>query len=164
MTLAWSCTRESEFHDVSVKDLYSIAIPTYLDSSAEFNPGASLQYVNVDKAVYIMVIDQPKSELNSPEMQVTLDAYYNLVASRFAVGDDPTTATPPSTRELNGLKSMQTEATGIENTHEIYYKLAVVESESHFYQILAWTLLDQKAKYSDDLQRMIDSFEEDQTV
>lgn len=155
----WSCTNDEAFHNVQVNDLYSIDLPMYLDSTAEFNADASLQYVNKDKAVYIMVIDQDKAEWDS---KVSIDEYFDLVSAQFV--RDTADAFLPDIREVNGLKSLQTEATGMENTHKIYYKLAVVESNSHFYQILAWTLLKQKEEYAGDLQRVIDSFEEGPAV
>ena len=147
--LCWSCTTEGTFRQVSVNDLYSIDLPEYLDSTAEFNPDASLQYVNKDKAVYIMVIDQNKAEWDD---NVSIDQYFNLVSRQFT--QDTEQDISPASRQVNGLNSLQTEATGMENTHEIYYKLAVVESNSHFYQILAWTLLKQKDRYAGDLQRV----------
>jgi hypothetical protein len=160
VALIWGCSSESEFREVYVNDLYWIDLPSYLDSTAEFNSDASLQYVNKEKAVYIMVIDQPKAEYEAADMQVSLDDYYGLVALQFSEGKEHSSADEPNTINVNGMRSLQTEATGKENTHDIYYKLAVVESESHFYQILVWTLLKQKEKYSNDLQKMIDSFHE----
>lgn len=151
----WSCgSTEEDLAHVAVGEQYSLDVPTYLSKTTEFNPEASLQYINVDKAVYIMVIDQSKSELEATGVEVTLKDYFDLATLQFE------TFEAPDQRTIHGMNAIQTEAVGFMNTHHVFYKMAIVESETHFYQILAFTLLEQKEQYAKELQNMIDSFEE----
>ena len=67
--------------------------------------------------------------------------------------------------DLNGSKAIISKLKGDKMINEdlsitIYYELAVVQGEKGFYQVLSWTLEDQIERFSDDMDRMTQSFKE----
>lgn len=66
----------------------------------------------------------------------------------------------PGRQEINGNKALVAEITGVLNGIDVFYKLAVIETNKKFYQVLTWTRADRKEKYEKDLVKIIESVKE----
>ncbi len=156
-----SCQHETIFTEVKVNERYSIDIPEYLQPCADLHKDASLQYQNVEKDIYAIVIDEKKTTMQGYDLDYDIDLYFKSIASQpflDAIKDGKITA--PVKQQINGSKALVAEITGkIEGT-EVYYKLAVVETPYEFYQLLTWTRAENKEKYDPDMIRLIESFKE----
>ncbi len=155
--------KEEEVQTVKINEQYSVELPAFLSEGDSLNADASLQYQNVFKEFYVVVIDEPKVDLDSlfADTGNNLENYAKLLKTNFQNGLTKIKISPTTTTQINGLKAQTLTIEGVlEGTHNIYYEAAVVESKTHYYQVLAWTLANQKEKYSKQMKNIIASFKE----
>lgn len=165
--LLWTLQTDSVFCEIE--------IPNRMKEKPMLNQEASIKYgeiVEIDGKVfenYILVLPETFAEIESYDLDVELNTvnYHEICKEKLVEGLFDVVIIEESEEpiDLNGSdaiisiiegKKMITE----ELTIAIYYELAVVQGEKGFYQILSWTLSDQKDKYADDMDRMTNSFKE----
>jgi hypothetical protein len=157
----YGCTHETVFKEVKVNNRYSISIPDYLQPCADLHKDASLQYQNVDKDIYAIVIDEKKATMQDYSLDYDIDLYFNSIASQpFLETIKDGKVSPPGRQNIDGHKALIAEITGKIDQNDVYYRLCVIESDYEFYQILIWTRAQNKDKYLPDMTRMIESFKE----
>src|SRR5690606_23595679 len=71
-----SCQNSNTFETINVKD-YSVDIPTSLSKTENLNQEASLQYQNLLKELYIIVIDESKKQVERAIKDNGLDQMYS---------------------------------------------------------------------------------------
>lgn len=156
---------------VSVKD-YSLDVPEYMTEANDLNAEASLQYQNVIKETYVVVIDEPKDEFIKvfsdlgmyDESLSPLENYAqfqseSVVEMMSMVAD----RTDLEFTEVDGLKKASFTVTGtVADVPDlsIYYVLGYVEGATTMYTIMGWTLESRKGRYGVDLEQMVASFKE----
>ena len=128
---------------------------------ADLHKDASLQFQNVEKDIYAIVIDEKKKTMIDYDLNYDIYSYYKNIASQpFLDSITNGKITNPKNETIHGNKAMVSEITGkIEDT-DVYYKLCVVETSSSFYQVIMWTRADNKEKFEGDMVKMIESFTE----
>jgi hypothetical protein len=156
-----SCKRETVFTEVKVNNRYSLSIPDYLQACTDLHKDASMQYQNVEKDIYVMVIDEKKKTMQDYNLDYDIDTYFNNIASQgFAENIKDGQVSIPGRQTISGNKALIAEVTGKIEENEVYYKLALIETPYEFYQILAWTRAQNKEKLEGDIVKMIESFKE----
>jgi|SRR5690606_3070208 len=160
---------EDAYKEVSINKEYNILLPKYLSKAANLNEDASLQYQNIFREVYIIVIDEPKDEFITlfkelglyDESLTPLDNYSNFQNQHFS--DETREITYDSDfsdKTINNLpakfKKLQAKVTGID--FEISYWNTYLESDTKMYTIMCWTLSDRQKKYDDTFIKVINSF------
>jgi hypothetical protein len=166
-TLLAACSGEST-QTVKVDGRYAIDLPSFLTETTDLNAEASLQYQNTFKEFYVIVIDEPKTELikaldiNSMYDRYTADlkGYSELVTD----GMDSSIATDslPAFEEttINGSKARLLSFEGLSSGYKVYWKLAFIEGNNRYYQVMTWTLAESRTKYEDEMLAIINSFKE----
>lgn len=79
---------EDREQTITVKNRYSVLVPIYMKKLSNLNKNAALQYGDAMKELYLMIIDEPKSEMHKALERNGLKNYYkeNLVGySNFVV-------------------------------------------------------------------------------
>ncbi|MEO6883994.1 MAG: hypothetical protein ABI199_08220 [Bacteroidia bacterium] len=161
LTFILGCSHQTNFNTVFVNSRYSIKIPEYFSPVSDLVPQASLQYDNTEKEVYLVVITESKKDMQKYNLDYDLKTYFqNIIQQPFTDSVQKGTISTPIVKQLNGAKMMETSITGKVHDGMVSYKLAVIETNTSFYQILTWTTADKMQKYGDDLQQIIDSFQE----
>lgn len=156
-----SCKHETAFTEVKVNNSYSLSVADYLQPCSDLHKDASLQYQNVEKDVYAMVIDEKKKTMQDYSLDYDLDTYFNNIASQgFAENIKDGKVSIPGRQEINGHKALIAEVTGKIEENEVYYKLGVIETPYEFYQILIWTRANNKEELEPDMVKMVESFKE----
>ena len=74
-----SCKREPVFSEVKVNNRYSMSIPDYLQPCTDLHKDASMQYQNVEKDIYAMVIDEKKKTMQNYSLDYDIDTYFNNI-------------------------------------------------------------------------------------
>ena len=157
MTLT-GCLKTTTFNEINPKGEYTVLLPDYLSATGGIHKQASLQYQNEEKEVYALVIDEKKADLEAYDMKYNLDTYYeNVVSKPFTETLQNAKVNAPGRQDINGNKALVAEITGTLNGVGVYYKLAIIETETKFYQVLTWTRADRKEKYENDLTRIIET-------
>ncbi len=156
-----ACKHQAKFNNVNINNKYSIQLPEYMQPATELHTDASLQYKNEEKDIYTIVIDESKKEMRNYDLHYNLDSYFTAIASQtFIEFIEHGKISTPITKQINGSAAMVAEITGDINQNPVYYKLAVIETDSSFYQILTWTNANNKQTYTHDIDQTIDSFKE----
>lgn len=155
-----------EMQAVAIKDQYTLDIPNFMTEATGLHEEASLQYQNIFKETYVVVIDEPTADfdkaLKEHKMEKTygkgLEAYSKVVKENFTVEQAKMTEFKPTT--IDGNEAMTMEIEGKVDGHDVYYQMAVVKGKNSYYQILTWTLLNKKDEFRPVFEKMINSFKE----
>ncbi len=154
---------------VKVKN-YSVVIPGHMVATTELNDEASLQYQNIYKELYILVIDEPKDEVinaftEAGEYDTTKSPVTNyrtflirLLQESLSVkgGIELTKDT------INGLSAeiatFHATAPEVGAEVEVFYQAAFYEGKNNFYYLTTWTLTEMEEKNRKEMKEMIYSF------
>src|SRR5688572_15741975 len=135
---------EKDFQLVEVNDEYSIRIPNYMKKAVSLHEEASLQYQNVFKETYIIIIDESKSEyietfkdLGEYDTSVSVAANYRIVNQKY-LRENATVKneTKPTHEVINGLDAEMIEIEADVDGVDIYYTMCYIEGDEKMYQIL----------------------------
>ncbi|SFC48430.1 hypothetical protein SAMN04487891_11216 [Flagellimonas taeanensis] len=150
--------KPEDFTTVVVNDRYQIDIPRFMKSTTGLNDEASLQYQNLFKEAYTIVIDEPKDEfvdlfreLNSYDENLSLiENYRDIQLQLFNERMRVNTQSSPRSLKINGLDAQQVDmdahVDGVDQ--EISYFLTFVEGPENVYMIMAWTLKSKKEEHA----------------
>jgi hypothetical protein len=157
-----------ELKPIRVNEEYSMGVPGYMTKATTLNEGASLQFQNVFKETYVIVIDEDKQEfLDAYETSSVYDTARSLLSNYSDTQLQLTTSEMDvinmkelTRSRINGLKAESTEidakVEGI--SFPITYFLTFIEGENKFYFIMAWTLQEKKDAHRPAFQQMVRSF------
>lgn len=160
----------TRFNTKKVNGLYSIDIPDFMVATTELNREASLQYNNLYKEKYIIVLDENKNDFIQDlkdygifdEDEEMLDVFAEAKES-FIINQDAVIGEIYRVdKKINGLNARLVEFDSDVNgiPEPVTYYLGFVEGKNNLYTILAWTLTDRKNAYKEEANKMINSFRE----
>jgi hypothetical protein len=154
---------------VSINNDYSMGVPTYMTKASSLNESASLQFQNIFKETYVIVIDENKQEYI--DAYTDLDAYdttRSIIANYADTQVQSLTANvnvlnkqDVKTFKINGLDAasveIESEVEGVK--FAIAYFITFIEGPDNLYMIMAWTRQDRKDKYRSTFEQMVQSFQ-----
>ncbi len=151
---------------IRVNNQYSIEIPTFMNESDDLNIEASLQYQNIFKETYVIVIDEPKDDFKSifeelGQYDNTVSVVKNYKDIQLEFFDDEVTINSVEDIEssvINGLPFEIIEVDATVDDINIGYTIAYVEGAKSVYMIMVWTLQDRHEKYSQLFKKVVKSF------
>lgn len=164
-----------DVNEVTIADGdYIMGIPKHLAMASTLNDQASLQYQDLTKELYIIVINESKTDFiktySSSDLDPSLLPYddnltpeknYRLVQMQ-SMKESITMRAEPSVKKstINGLDAEIVDFTGnVEGIESaIYYKLAFIEGTKQVYMVMTWTLDSDKNSNSTEMDNMINSF------
>jgi hypothetical protein len=160
----------TDFNPVVINNEYEIRIPDYMKSTTELNDEASLQYQNMFKEAYIVILDELKADVISTfqstgQYSDSLSPVQNYSKVQSGFLDQTMTIlkkTEAQSIMINGLNAEVLEIDGeVEGIPEpITYFLTFVEGKEKIYMIMEWTLQSRKEKYRSTFNKSIKSFRE----
>jgi len=161
-----SCNKNTQ--TVNVDNRYTLEVPADFKQVNDLNKEASLQYQNTLKELYVIVIDEPKTAFTaaindnglSDTYSNTLEGYSKLITdgmdSSIAVKKMPDFID----KTIHELKARELSFEGLSSGNQVYWKLAFIEGNNRYYQIMVWTLADNHNKHEKKMQAIVDSFTE----
>ncbi|PKV52724.1 hypothetical protein ATE84_4844 [Aquimarina sp. MAR_2010_214] len=159
---------EEDFVPVEINNQYELSVPKYMKEAHDLNDDASLQYKNIYKETYIVVIDEPKEEMISTfkELEEYNDSlsviknYKNIQLHILNEVIDINMTSDPKSLQISGLDAEFVEFDGkIEGlAFDISYFLTFIEGKENVYMIMAWTLKNRKEKYRKAFEMATKSF------
>ena len=148
---------QTKCYEKKVKGLYSVCIPLSLSEIKGLNPDASLQFVNPKDNIFIIVIDEPISELVKVEADYTLSNYLKFAITNM--GDLQNRVVGKSENiVINGVEALQTNITGGYDGIDYNFRLIVLKGKANMFQILVWNKADLKEKKKIAVNSMVMSF------
>ncbi|WP_054949130.1 PsbP-related protein [Numidum massiliense] len=155
---ATSTTKEAPKGEHVVKDeknKVQLTVPGGWESTDDLNDSADIQVQNLQGDEYAIVIFDEKKE-----NELVLDDFVDFFHEMTADSIDNLKTTSPKKITIGNYKALQFEATGEMSKYKIAYLYTVVETKTHFYQIMAWSNQDQFAESKKTFQRMVNSFKD----
>ncbi len=153
---------------ITVDNKYTLTVPSYLSENKSLNEEASLQYANLFKELYVIVIDEVKSDFNlaltenllTDSYSPDVDGYANLLLDNFALSIEDFSASSIDKTTINSMNARIATIEGSVDGIDVFYTLAAVEGKNNFYQLLTWTLGDKKEDYKNKMQGIVRSIQE----
>lgn len=169
--IAELATPKVEYNTVKIEGLYSMQVPAFMTVTTELQEDASLQYNNPFKEKYITVLDETKEEIMAfmsdygvyDESKSELENYVDTRLSYLTEsGIMIKNQTKLKSTTINGRKAYSTviDASVPGISEDIAYFFTYIQGKGNFYMISAWTLLDRKSDYEEEVETMINSFKE----
>lgn len=159
IALLFSCSPGS--HELKVNNKYAITLPEAMKPVADLNEAASLQRADETRELYVVVIDESKEEMKKHDLDYDLDLYFRNIFSRNVIESlsDASISEPEKVAKDNASE-MIVDVTGKADTTAVYYKAAIVETPSSFYQVLVWTTGSKREKLQEEMSGIVRSFRE----
>ncbi|MFK8037706.1 MAG: hypothetical protein AB8B74_05410 [Crocinitomicaceae bacterium] len=159
---------------VEVTDDYAMMLPNYFVEMTDINPKAVLQYgfiSNTDSVnkhfedeFFVTILALKKSDLGltlADSGVVTIDKVNQKTTINLSLilEDFKVIREKPVTELINGIVTLRNEFSGKLGQYKVFYKMAIYETETYFYQLLTWCMQKHADKHSNEMDDMIHSFE-----
>lgn len=130
---------------------FTMDIPAYMTKTYELNDVAPLQYQNTSKEAYVIVIDDSKDQLESLGIKF-IDAKDFLLNFIKNYKKDANSRKTSSITEFQSNRNghAQVELTWKDENIEYFMLITSVETPTHFYKIMCWTIMENKEILMDD--------------
>jgi len=160
--LTYSMVAQSGFNIKKGGHAYTIEIPEYMERTYDLNQVATLQYANLSKPAYVIVIDDNKAELKHYDIFFAdardfltsfLDGF-NLDTEHRKIGEI-------ITYSVGGNNYAQAQMRWSEPVTDIFMLITAMETPTHFYKILCWTTPANKDELIDDFIRISSSLKDE---
>lgn len=167
-SLLLSCGKEKELQTVNIGNRYTIEVPVSYKKVKDLNEEASLQYQNALKEIYVIVIDEDKEVLaKAIDNNSLYDTYSNDLNGYSRLITDGMDASisvkkMPAFKDtiINGLTARVLSFDGLSSGYHVYWKLAFIEGNNRFYQVMVWTDFKNRNKSEKEMAAIINSFKE----
>jgi hypothetical protein len=158
------------YRNVTTDAGYSMDIPKNMTTTDDLNDVASLQYQDIEKELYVIVIDEAKDEFIDAFTEEgtykgdlgVAENYGNIQMASMESAMNITSNSGAKTTTINGREAnmYEVEATVEGVDYPIYYLYTFVEGKEKVYMVMAWTLLEHKDKFRDVLMKTAKSLNE----
>ncbi len=157
----------SDFKEISVDNLYKVAVPEYMKEIQKLHDEASLKYGNIYKETYTVIIHENKDEFidlfkeydEYNEENSVVENYSDVQIKMIRERLEVKRVIPYNVTEINKLEARQVQVEGKVDGMDITYMLAFVEGDENMYFIMNWAESKKIKKYEDTFKSIIDSFE-----
>ncbi|WP_413511974.1 hypothetical protein [Myroides odoratus] len=138
---------------VNVKDQFTMEIPSTLAVMTDLYPNAALQYGNTFKQVYIVAKESPKTanEDFKSFTQKALSTYANRSDYEVVKEDDV---------RINGLPGKIYKLSMSQEGNFMFMIQVMIEGKKGNYELIGWTIGQNKAYQGDELMNIISTFKE----
>ena len=132
------------------------ASTSWKDAKGTLNPEGDLQIYNPKKEKYFMALLEPKEDFTD----FSLQAYYDIVTEPFLSSLDTPNQGEVKEVTINGNKALQYTLEGVIDNINIVYLVTVIETPTHYGQLMAWTIKSEWDEYKEEYTNLVDSFKE----
>lgn len=165
----FACKQESSTQTITIKKRYSLNLPNFLSVANHLHEDASLQYQNIFKEFYTIVIDEPAKDfnemiVNEPSLSeyytADLEGYSNLIIDNMKVTVQDGTFSEFAQTKINGNEARTITLSGTVEDIEVFYHLTFIKGKRQYYQIVNWTELKRKNDHLPFMENISASFQE----
>ncbi|MBI3136758.1 MAG: hypothetical protein HYZ14_18940 [Bacteroidetes bacterium] len=160
--LAWKTDKNTGF--------YEIDVPERMQSTNELHAEASTQYEYISqegadvKENYLIVLMETKESIDQLDLGFEFDALsyseLSIQALEGGLTSSEILTKDPKIEAVNGIDCVKIQMEGTANGIDVFYLIAIFEGEKAFYQVVTWTLLEQKDEFLPIMEKMVASFKE----
>jgi len=165
----FACKEDTSTQTITIKKQYSIEIPDFLTAANHLHEDASLQYQNIFKEFYTIIIDESSKEFNemvTNEPNLTefyspdLEGYSNLIIDNMKVTIEDGTYSEFTQTKINGVDAKIISISGTVEDIKVFYHLTFIKGKKQYYQIVNWTELKRKEDHLQSMENISASFKE----
>jgi hypothetical protein len=153
---------------IIINNQYSVVLRNHMVQAYDLNDEASLQYNDIYKELYIIVIDEPSNDFMKAFIEVgdwdstmsVVENYRRVQIQSFKESINMTAA-PQVKKTFAGKSPMEiVEFTGLVDGIEeaISYKIGFIEADKNLYMIMTWTLASMEVGHRPEMFEMLRSF------
>jgi hypothetical protein len=118
-------------------NLTKMSVPTSWEEHPEFTEVAGLEYANLQREQYLVVISEPKTDFTS---NTDVFGYNDLLQQNLRDSISNLQVKYLGEVQINGMNGLKYELKGEIDNLKIVYLQVALEGEDHFHQLLFWTL------------------------
>lgn len=134
---------------------YSMEIPSYMVKTYELNDVASLQYFNKNKEAYAIVIEDSKDELETKGLLFeNATEFLDNFATDYKKDEKRRKLSKTKAFESNGNQVAQNELKWTDEDGDFFMLLTVVETKTHFYKVICWTIAANAPQLKEDFKHL----------
>ena len=168
LLLFTACASDNSEQLVTIDDRYSIILPGFLSEASDLNGDASLQYQNLFKEFYAIVIDESKEEVHAViddnDLQdyysKNLDGYTSLLLAGMLNDIETDSISDLEEKVINGFNARKITFSGKTDGVDIFFYFCFIEGKEHYYQVMTWTTTKKRDKYLPKMVKLTESFNE----
>lgn len=159
-----------DYQIINKDNLFEIELPVYMTEFPELHDSNEVEYAFIDnstsnvKELYVLAMYDTKNEIKEMNLSVeftTMSFANTFFESVIKSYDSYTMITEEAGKEdINGSIGVIYEFEASLGDVKNYVCLAVIEGENAYYEILTWTLIEQKEEYRKPMKKLIYSFKE----
>ena len=139
-----SSSKSGSFQTIEVNRLYRINLPQSFRPARDMHDFAELQYYDTQGTCYVIGIEDSKQKLSEViQQRLKLDLYYDFVEN--IVLDKADSSYAKAFQEFETVQGLRVKAGDYyakseywEKKHELFYRVAVYESDTYFFQLVSW--------------------------
>ncbi|PIA77574.1 hypothetical protein BFR04_09035 [Gaetbulibacter sp. 4G1] len=159
-------TSESNYKTVGIDSLFEIDIPIYMKPLPELNPEAILQYANIYKETYFVVITENKEEYidlfkrygEFDNKLPVIENYKNAQKALFIESIDNARIQEYGLANINDYPARQIKIIGEVDGIKAAYIVAFIEGESDIFMLMNWTTDNRLTKFENSFEYINASF------
>lgn len=154
---------------VEINNDYSLQLPDFLSEADTLNPNASLQYQNLNKELFVIVIEEDRKEFTRkivenkaeevypPNLKGYTDIVYHSIGETIKIS----AKTDIKDIEIGQLPAKTFAIEGqTKDRISVYYNFTIVRGTEKYYQIAQWTAKNQKALFEKQMAEIAVSFKQ----
>lgn len=153
-----------ELREAKAGTSFRVELPTNLLPTDGLHDFAPLQYADDEHGFYLIGLSEPKDEMEAMQLRYSLEDYAWFVERSVVQSLDTFNVSQHEQLIMNGLNAETTDLYGalgsLEMPLEVWFRLCVIESPTHFHQLIAWTSREQHTLYKDAMMAIECSFQE----
>ena len=162
------CADFNKLEKVTVNNQYTVELPGFLSETNDLNDEASLQYQNLFKEFYIIILDEVKEDVHGAIIEndlldfysLDIDGYSDLLIDGVISEMNEDAESERKEVHINNRKANLMYLSGNIEDLDIYYEFGFIEGKDHYYQIMVWTLEKNRTKYQEGMDKIVKSFRE----
>lgn len=162
-------TDKTDFVLINKPEEFSLEVPSWFNDIDDLHPEAVMEKGKLEKGLYMIIIKEDKDDFRRiinnnrefQELRVNLTSYSDFISEIMEKNSSVKSIKTTDKKDINGNNAIIKEFNKDFENHNMYYKIALINSKEHFYQIMFWTIVDKKDNYIDMINKSINSFKTD---
>lgn len=135
---------------------FQVVVPSGWKEESNLNDTADLQVAHRPSNMFLIVLAENKADL----ADMSVDRHSQITRDGLTESLQEVSTSEPKDLLVGGLPAVQYEIRGTHENVRIIYLHTTVESPTHFYQILAWTVPSRWEENKKTLERVTGYFKE----
>jgi hypothetical protein len=149
---------------------FSISLPSHLKPTENLNEDAIVEYQDLSKEYYVIVISESieefhqaiaDAELEEDYPTTGIETYSQFIKDRFESNvDDMRNITEMKKLKVHGNEARYFESNATVSGIDIFYHYGFIEGDSTYYQVMSWTLSKKEPDFKEAMLESLKSLKE----